>query len=162
MLQRICPHCGKNVIESYGILNPYLYGSKLQKCTNCGGEFFDNRWREVAIQGFDPVQLTQEPQACQRFGLGGVAACLMGFRMRSNMDRLANPAIVNVCLIGFSIITLIILVQYFRHKLGFIQRKNERYMMESRQRLRDPKYVELLLSHSVKVPEEFMPGTGEQ
>ena len=26
MLQRICPHCGKNVIESYGILNPYLYG----------------------------------------------------------------------------------------------------------------------------------------
>ena len=149
-----CPNCGAAL--RFDIL------SQQMKCDNCGGKFFENKWREVAIQGFDPIQLTQEPQACQRFGLGGVAACLMGFRMRSNMDRLANPAIVNVCLIGFSIITLIILVQYFRHKLGFIQRKNERYMMESRQRLRDPKYVELLLSHSVKVPEEFMPGTGEQ
>ena len=162
MLQKICPHCGKNVIESYGILNPYLYGSKLQKCKNCGGEFFDNRWREVAIQGFDPVQLTQEPQACQRFGLGGIAACLIGFRMRGNMDKLADPAIVNVCLAGFFILSLIIFIQYLRHRLGFIQKKNERYMMESRQRLQDPEYVKILLSHSIKVPEEFVPESDDQ
>ena len=162
MLQRICPHCGKNVIESYGILNPYLYGSKLQKCNNCGGEFFDNRWREVAVQGYDPIQLTQEPQACQRFGLGGIVASLMGFRMRNNMDKLADPVIVNICLIGFLILSLIIFLQYLRHKLGFIQRKNERYMMESRQRMKDPEYVKLLLSHSVKVPEEFMPTSGDE
>ncbi len=162
MLQKICPHCGKNVIESYGILNPYLYGSKLQKCRNCGGEFFDNRWREVALQGFDPIQLTQEPQACQSFGLGGVAASFIGFRMRGNMDKLVDPNIVNLCLAGFLILSLIILLQYLRHKLGFIQRKNERYMMESVQRLRNPEYVELLLSHNINVPEEYMPGSGDQ
>ena len=35
-------------------------------------------------------------------------------------------------------------------------------MMESRQRLKDPEYVKLLLSHSVKVPEEFMPTSGDE
>ena len=162
MLQRVCPHCGKKVIESYGILNPYLYGSKLQKCDNCGGKFFENKWREVAIQGFDPIQLTQEPQMCLRFGLGGIAACYMGFRMRGNMDKLVDPLIVNICLGGFFAISLIIFLQYLKHKLGFIRRKNERYMMESRQRLRDPEYVDFLLSHNITVPEEFMPGSKKE
>ena len=116
----------------------------------------------MAIQGFDPIQLTQEPQACQSFGLGGVVASLIGFRMRGNMDKLADPRIVNLCLAGFLILSLIILIQYLRHKLGFIQRKNERYMMESIQRLRNPEYVELLLSHNIKVPEEYMPGSADQ
>ncbi len=161
MLKRVCPHCGKNVIESYGILNPYLYGSKLQRCKNCGGKLFENRWREVAIQGFDPIQLTQEPQACQRFGLGGIAACLVGLRMKGNMDKVADPVVVNVCLGGFFILSLIIFLQYLRHKLGFVRKKNERYMMESRQRLRDPEYVAFLLSHNIKVPDEFMPGSAD-
>jgi hypothetical protein len=49
VLDKICLHCGKKTIESYGILNPYFYGSKIQKCKKCDGEIFDNRWREVSI-----------------------------------------------------------------------------------------------------------------
>ena len=48
-LDTICPHCKKKVILSYRIINPYLYGSKIRKCPKCGGDIFDNRWREVAI-----------------------------------------------------------------------------------------------------------------
>ena len=59
-LDIICPHCKKKVIESYRIIIPYLYGSKIRKCPKCGGEIFDNRWREVAIQGFDPIQDTEK------------------------------------------------------------------------------------------------------
>ena len=35
-LDIICPHYKKKVIESYRIINPYLYGSKIQICKTCG------------------------------------------------------------------------------------------------------------------------------
>ncbi|MCR5727201.1 MAG: hypothetical protein K6G24_07020 [Lachnospiraceae bacterium] len=47
------------------------------------------------------------------------------------------------------------MIIFFRHILGFVNRKNAVYMAESVERLKDPEYVEILRSHGVKIPESL-------
>ena len=153
-LDIICPHCKKKVIESYRIINPYLYGSKIRKCPKCGEEIFDNRWREVAIQGFDPIQDT-EKKYTSWFGSGLVVMALLFMNRDFSNMPLGNPALVKVGLWFALIIGGVLLLCYFRHLFGFVKRKNQKYMKESVARLQDPAYVAKLLAHGVKVPEEY-------
>ena len=34
--------------------NAWMYGSPIRTCPKCKSKFLDKRWREVAIDGFDP------------------------------------------------------------------------------------------------------------
>ena len=156
-LDIICPHCKKKVIESYRIINPYLYGSKIQICKKCGGEIFDNRWREVAIQGFDPIQDTEKVYT-SRFGFGLVTMALLLMNRDFSKMPLGNPALVKVGLWVALILGGIILFFYFRHLFGFVKRKNQKYMEESVARMQDPAYVAKLVAHGVKVPEDYRGG----
>ena len=157
-LDTICPHCKQKVIESYKIINPYLYGSKIRKCPKCGGEIFDNRWREVAIQGFDPIQDTEKTYA-SRFGFSLVAAglCFMNMNYKHS---LGNPTMIKVGCWFALILGGFILIFYFRHLFGFVKRKNAKYMEESIERMRDPEYVSKIKAHGVTVPEEYSQSPG--
>ena len=153
VLKKDCPHCGKNVVESYGILNPYLYGSKLRKCPGCGNTFFDNRWREVAIQGFDPIQDT-EVKYSSWFGFGLLAFAIYFDRMDLNTLPGGYPPIVFQVLIGCAwVIGALCIMVFLYHILGFVKRKHEKLMAESKQRMQDLEYVDILRSHGVKIPE---------
>ncbi len=154
VLDKICPHCGKKTIESYGIINPYLYGSKIQKCKKCGNEFFDNRWREVAIQGFDPIQDTEKKYAAS-FGFSLVGIGL--YFMNKDYSKLSfgNPLWIKFGVWFVLILGGVILIFFFRHVLGFVKRKNAKYMEESIRRMHDQEYVEKIRAHGVKVPDKF-------
>ncbi|MBR4342563.1 MAG: hypothetical protein IKP88_07635 [Lachnospiraceae bacterium] len=153
-LDTICPHCKKKVILSYKIVNPYLYGSKIRKCPKCGGEIFDNRWREVAIQGFDPVQDT-EVKYSSWFGFGLIASALMLMRMDPAKLPFGSPTMFRVGIWFLFILGGIILIIFFRHIFGFVKRKNAKYMAESIQRMKDPDYVNKLRSKGIKIPEKY-------
>ncbi len=153
-LDTICPHCKKKVILSYRIINPYLYGSKIRKCPKCGGDIFDNRWREVAIQGFDPVQDT-EVKYSSWFGFGLVSAGLFLLTREFNKVPMGSPAMIKAGAWFMLALGGLILIIFLRHILGFVKRKNAVYMTESVERLKDPEYVEILRSHGVKIPESL-------
>ena len=151
-LDTICPHCRKKVILSYRIVNPYLYGSKIRKCPKCGGEIFDNRWREVAIQGFDPVQDT-EVKYSSWFGFGLVSTGILFLSRDFSGSSIVNPAMIKAGAWFMLALGGLILIFFFRHILGFVKRKNAVYMAESVERLKNPEYVEILRSHGVKIPD---------
>ena len=46
-----CSRCGEAVKEKS---NMWAYGSPIRICPFCKQEYLDRRWREVAVQGFDP------------------------------------------------------------------------------------------------------------
>ena len=150
-IDTICPHCKKKVILSYRIMNPYLYGSKIRKCPKCGGDIYDNRWREVAIQGFDPIQDT-EVKYSSWFGLGLVSAGIFLLNHDFGKISVGNPVMIKVGAWFMLVLGGLILIIFFRHILGFVKRKNAVYMDESIQRMQDPEYVEILRSHGVKIP----------
>ncbi len=153
-LDTICPHCKKKVILSYRIINPYLYGNKIRTCPKCGGEIYDGRWREVAIQGFDPIQDTEKRYtSCIGFGLVGTALFLMN-KDYNNLS-FGNPMLMKAGLWFCLILGGMLLFFFFRHVFGFVKRRNEKYMAESIQRMHDPEYVDKLRSHGVKIPKEY-------
>ena len=47
----VCPECKTKNRES---CNTWMYGSPIRECKACRCEYLDKRWREVAIEGFDP------------------------------------------------------------------------------------------------------------
>ena len=47
-----CPKCGKKNREA---CNAWVYGSPIRNCKACNQEYFDNRWREIAIEGVEPA-----------------------------------------------------------------------------------------------------------
>lgn len=46
-----CPKCGAKTREN---CNTWVYGSPVRICKSCKTEYLDRRWREVAVDGFDP------------------------------------------------------------------------------------------------------------
>ena len=47
----VCPKCKTKNRET---CNMWMYGSPIRECKACRSEYLDRRWREVAIDGFDP------------------------------------------------------------------------------------------------------------
>ena len=50
-IEGTCPKCGAKTREK---CNTWVYGSPIRTCGSCKTEYLDKRWREVAIDGFDP------------------------------------------------------------------------------------------------------------
>ena len=46
-----CPECKTKNRET---CNAWMYGSPIRQCKACRSEYLDRRFREVAIDGFDP------------------------------------------------------------------------------------------------------------
>lgn len=42
-----CPKCGKKNREA---CNAWVYGSPIRNCKACNQEYFDDRWREIALE----------------------------------------------------------------------------------------------------------------
>ena len=47
-----CPRCGKKNREK---CNAWVYGSPIRNCKECNAEYFDRRWREIALEGVEPA-----------------------------------------------------------------------------------------------------------
>ena len=145
-----CPKCGKTEMG-----NMYMYGSPFRKCTKCGKEYVDTRFREVAIDGFDPK--SESPMFYLK-GAGLMAIflviALVFLKATSKPNYISFKAIALVGVAGFGFaVTLILAIRNF---LGFDQKLNEKALKESEKRLADQEYVKKLVEYGYKIPEKYL------
>ena len=130
-----CPHCGK--VNRFSC-NTYAYGSPIVNCKDCREEFVERKFREVAIEGFDPR--TTNPKIYVKFVplfLVLSAAC---FALQfSRVGELAFNKI-TVAAVACAAAAVLCVVQFIRINCGF----------------EDKSYAKKLASYGYKVPEEYL------
>lgn len=143
--------CKKCNYVNREIGNMWMYGSPIRQCKNCKCEYFDGRWREVALEGVDPK--SNNPM----FYLKGMAfmAALTSVCGALAMHLSSTTGIVStrlIACIGVGVIGMLMcFVLAVRAKLGFDEKRNARYMNESIKRLESDAYVNELRSHGYNV-----------
>ena len=142
-----CPECKTKNRES---CNAWMYGSPIRQCKACRGEYLDKRFREVAIDGFDPR--SNNPQLYLKGALFLLALALvagaLSFYQHTNGYYSTKTMIMTV---AFAVGGIACLFMFARIKMGFQSKDNEKYMAESKARLADSAYVEKLRKYGYKV-----------
>ncbi len=143
--ENICPACG-----SRDKTNMYMYGSPIRKCSRCGKEYLNSKFREVAIDGFDPK--TESPSSSIKaiLGLTLLSAFCGAYAYKRGSIKMSIMFVVCVIAVVFYIVML------FRYLLGFEKRLNERELKKSEERLRDKNYVEKLQQYGYKIPNKYL------
>ncbi|MBP5281789.1 MAG: hypothetical protein J6Z22_04740 [Lachnospiraceae bacterium] len=153
-----CGHCGETVKEKS---NMWAYGSPIRFCPRCKQEYLDRRWREVAIEGFDPKS-TSPAYYVKAFFLclaclavsGGWTYYTVHYRNEYHTAMVALIIVSAIGAIGCLILSLGI-------ALGFMKKGNEQYLQESERRMRDPEYVKKLQAYGYRIPEKYMPAVSD-
>ena len=154
-LEGKCPKCSEKTREQS---NAWAYGSPIRFCPRCKQEYLDRRWREVAIDGFDPKATSPA------YYLKCFAGCLLGTALGygwfyytthyKGYWSTANVGFLIVCALG----TIGCLGMAIYVGLGFGKKADQKYMEESKRRLRDAEYVKKLLACGYHVPDEYTVG----
>lgn len=142
-----CPECKTKNRET---CNAWMYGSPIRQCKACRSEYLDRRFREVAIDGFDPRNNNPKfymKGALFLFLLALVAGGLAFYQHTNGYYSVKVLAVAGASALG----SLACLVMLARIKMGFQSKDNEKYMAESKARLADPAYVEKLRKYGYKV-----------
>lgn len=143
----VCPECKTKNRES---CNAWMYGSPIRECKTCRAEYLDRRFREVAIDGFDPRSNNAKVYVKGTLFLLAIAAIcgvLIYFQYAKgyySMKIIIVGALSALAGIACGINAL-------RIKLGFQSKSNDKYMEESKARLQDSQYVEKLRKYGYKV-----------
>ncbi|MCM1157055.1 MAG: hypothetical protein NC300_00570 [Bacteroidales bacterium] len=147
-----CPGCGGTVRER---CNAWVYGSPIRTCPHCQKEFLDNRWREVAIDGFVPGSKNARFYLWGMIGfLAATVVCILWlWRMVSTQGH--YPIKLVGCIVVGIAGTIGCAVVFLRIVTGYEDKQNARYMDESRKRLQDTDYVDKLISFGYTVPDEY-------
>ena len=147
-----CPKCKKKNREG---CNAWVYGSPIRYCKGCNAEFFDNRWRELAIEGSEPASKNA------KFYIGAtivslIFTCLCVLWLMNDIEtRGSYPTKLLGCVILGVICTIGCFVIFLRIVTGYEDKQNKKYYDESVQRLQNKAYVEKLISYGYNVPERF-------
>lgn len=147
-----CPYCGSMNREK---CNTWMYGSPIRICKSCSMKYVDRRYREVAIDGFDPRSVNA---GLYLKGLGifaaGLIVCLAWLVFQIKYMGWYPNALLG-CVFACAIGTIGCAVCFIRNKLGIDERQNARYLEESEQRLANKTYVQELIEYGVDVPERY-------
>lgn len=146
-----CPMCGKKNRED---TNSFAYGTPIRHCRYCGGEYLDRRWTEIAVEGADKRSTTPKI-----WFIASLVMLLIAVFSWFSMYNLYLGGRYSVKNIGTAIITSIFAIVFFfcsiYIKHGGYDEKNEMYMRESEERLKDPTYVQKLIYYGYDVPEKY-------
>lgn len=147
-----CPKCQKLNREG---CNAWVYGSPIRYCKACNAEFFDNRWRELAINGVEPA--SKNP----KFYLGATIVsilftCVCALWLISDIKiRGSYPIRLLGCVILGIISSIACLLVFLRIVTGYEDKQNVKYYNESVQRLQNKEYVDKLISYGCNVPDIY-------
>ena len=146
-IEWICPECKTKNREA---CNMWMYGSPIRECKACRSEYLDRRWREVAIDDFDPRSRNA------KFYAKGAAfllslAIVCGVLLQTSLVHGNNSTKLTLACILCSLFGIVSGVIALRIKLGFADKDNSKHMAESKARLGDPQYVEKLRKYGYKV-----------
>lgn len=151
-----CPACGKKNRET---CSTWVYGSPIRKCKFCNAEHLDKRWREVAIDGYDPRSMDSALYLKCTIGFA-VFAIVMALWMTYSIKTRGSYNMRNAACVLIGIFASVMcLILFLRIKLGFEAKSQEKYMNESVARLRDPDYVQKLIDYGYHVPDEYLQHT---
>ena len=147
-----CPKCSKNNRES---CNAWVYGSPIRNCKYCNSEYYDNRWRELALEGVEPA--TKNPKLYLIATLGFLVftiACAIWLVTSINSTGGFPIKLVGCVFVG-AIGTIGCFVIFLRIVLGYEDKQNQKYYAESLERVKDKAYIEKLISYGYNVPQRF-------
>ena len=144
--ENICPACG-----SRDKTNMYMYGSPIRKCNRCGKEYLNRRFREVAIDGYDPKTTTPMPTI--KALLGCIAMTIICFVFLHYFKSKLKITIMTGVMILADVFYLVMLLRYF---MGIEKKHNEEEMERSEERLKDKSYVEKLQSYGYIIPSKYI------
>lgn len=143
----VCPECKTKNRES---CNTWMYGSPIRECKACRSEYLDRRFREVAIDGFDPRSNNMKVYVKGALILLAIAL-VCGLMIYFQYAR----GVYSVKIIAAGALSVLAGiacgVNALRIKLGFQNKDNDKYMAESKARLADSQYVEKLRKYGYKV-----------
>ncbi len=147
-----CPNCGAKTKES---CNTWMYGSPVKTCASCNTEYIDRRWREVAIDGFDPRSSNSGfyLKGLLGFVVFTVVCVLLLFLMSASSGHF--PLKLLIAAIGGILGSVFCAYRLFVIKSGIQDKDNAVFMTESKQRLKNSEYVEKLEKYGYKIPDEF-------
>lgn len=149
-----CPYCGKK-FNDYNA-SSQDYGSPVRKCRYCKKEYLDERYHEIAIEGYSDKSLNvKNSMKVIPIGLilfviaGGMSAYTIYFRGYYMMKGVAAA-------FGGLIIMIFGIVDAVRIKTGLKARSLENKKEESEKRLRNKEYAQLLSELGYPVPDKYL------
>ena len=143
----VCPQCKTKNREA---CNTWMYDSPIRECKACRSEYLDRRFREVAIDGFDPR--SNNAQFYVRGALVLLAIALVcGIMIYFQYSRGFYSVKIIAVGAGSALIGFACGINALRIKLGFQNKDNDKYMAESKARLQDPQYVEKLKKYGYNI-----------
>ena len=143
----VCPECKTKNREA---CNTWMYGSPIRQCKACRSEYLDRRFREVAIDGFDPRSNNAKfyvKGALFLLAIALVCGVVIYFQYARGYYSMKVVAAGALSTLG----AVACLIMSIRIKLGFQNKDNEKYMEESKARLSDSQYVEKLRKYGYKI-----------
>jgi len=143
----VCPECKTKNREA---CNTWMYGSPIRQCKACRSEYLDRRFREVAIDGFDPRSNNAKfyvKGALFLLAIALVCGVVIYFQYARGYYSMKVVAAGALSALG----AVACLIMSIRIKLGFQNKDNEKYMVESKARLSDSQYVEKLRKYGYKI-----------
>ncbi len=143
----VCPECKTKNREA---CNMWMYGSPIRECKACRSEYLDRRWREVAIDGFDPRSRNAKFYAKGTLFLLSMAI-ICGALLQTSFVHGNNSTKLTLACILCSLFGIVSGVIALRIKLGFADKDNEKYMAESKARLQDAQYIEKLKKYGYNI-----------
>ena len=154
-LEGTCPKCGEKTREQS---NTWGYGSPIRFCPRCKQEYLDKRWREVAIDGFDPKS-TNPGYYLKAFLLLVVVTAISGgwLYYTTHFKNYYSTLVVTVVIVG-AIGAVACLGLSIWIALGFAAKSNAKYLEESKRRLRNADYVRKLQEYGYVIPSEYLVG----
>ena len=156
-LEGTCPKCGEKTREQS---NMWGYGSPIRFCPRCKQEYLDKRWREVAINGFDPKSTSSSYYVKAFLFLVAVTAISGGWLYyTTHYKNYYSTLVVAVVIIG-AIGAVACLGLSIWIGLGFAAKSNAKYLEESKRRLRNVEYIRKLQAYGYVIPSEYLVGIG--
>lgn len=152
-VEGICPNCGAKTKEP---CNTWVYGSPIKTCRSCNSEYIDNRFKEVAIDGFDARSSNPKLYLIMTIVFLVVAIiCTFVLSVFISNDR-AFPVALIGCIIIAYFGTILCGIFYLRIKLGYEDKNKEKQLAESKERLMDKSYVSKLIDYGYNIPDEYL------
>ena len=147
-----CPNCGAKSKES---CNTWGYGSPIRICKSCNHEYLDNRWREVAIEGFDPRSTNAGFYLKAMLILFVFSAVCLVLTLVMLKTKGYCPLKLYACDFFGPAAAVICGILCLRIKLGFEDKNNAVFMEESKKRLESELYIKKLEEYGYTIPDEY-------
>ena len=151
-LEWVCPACAHRNSEN---ANTWCYGSPIRTCAKCGEEYLERRWREPAVEGFDPR--TVNAGFYSKGLLVFIAfAVLAGAYTWYTIHFKGYYSMKMAMVCGLGVLGVVLcLVMLIGIKTGAVAKRQAPFMEQSIQRMHDPAYVRKLKAYGYRIPKEY-------